>query len=157
MDAVTKAQIELTQAQADAQKAALKAEAERVPIDSNECESECARAIHDVLMEEEAAAEELAAAEQMAEEIEEEEEEQLTWQEERVAKLETELQQIKTGAEAHYSEVMSKLDALKPSNPPKSELGPNPNPAPVSPAAIPEPKESVAPAVEQQRRKVRKI
>ena len=150
MDPVAEAQINLTQAEADARKAAIKAEAEREPVDEDEHESACVRAIHDVLMEEEAAVEEL-------EEIEEEGEEQLEWQEERVAKLETELATIREESNSHHSELISKFEELKlkPLIPPSSP--PMPSLASVNPAAIPEPKGSDVPVVEPQRRKVRKI
>jgi uncharacterized coiled-coil protein SlyX len=150
MDAVTKAQLELTQAEADLRKVTIKTEAERKPIDEDEHESACASAIHDALVEEE------AAVEEFEEEVEELEEEDL-WQEQRIKNLETNLAEIKTSGETQHADLISRLEALKPSNPPPSEPPSNPNSAPVNPVAILEPKESVVPAAEQQRRKVRKI
>jgi len=128
---------------------------ERKPVNEDDHESACASAIHDALLEEEAAAQ--AEIEEVVEEIEEEEEEHLTWQEERVAKLETDITEIKTTSETRHAELVSKLEALKPSIPPNLEAPPNPNPAHVNPAAILEQKEAVAPVVEQPKRKVRKI
>ena len=148
---------ELTQAQLDLAQAELKLKEAQIKdgdnhVSESQRESEVMQAIEAVIEAEEA----------LIEETEEEGDESwagLEAAEKRIAVLETRLTEMQASQETRHSEVLSRLDGLKPSPMP---LNPEPSPTVAIPLASPEqltapekPKEQ--PVSVPERRKIRKI
>ena len=154
---LTKAQLELAQAEADLRKAQIK--------DGDNHASECQRET-DVMMAIQAV---IDAEEALTEELEEhEEEDETSWveleaAEKRIQALETRLTEMQTNHDSRHSELMAKLDGLKPvehspTSPSVQVLSPqpaNPTESPVLPTAAERPNEP--PASVPEKRKIRKI
>ena len=154
---LTKAQLELAQAEADLRKAQIK--------DGDNHASECQRetdvmlAIQAVIDAEEAVTEEL-------EEHETEDEEswaELEAAEKRIQALETQLTEMRTDHNSKHSELMARLDGLRkvepsPTSPSLPVLSPQPaNPPPVSALPMEQGKQNEQPASAPEKRKIRKI
>lgn len=151
-DELTKAQLELAQAEADLRIAEIKKSSNGAS--DSQRESEVMQAIQAVIDAEEALTKELE---------EHEEEDETSWAEleaaeKRIQALETRLTEMQANYDSKHSELMAKLEGLSPTIPSVQVLSPQPvNPiaSPVLPTAAESPSEQ--PASAPPRRTIRKI